>query len=97
MQHLETCLLPVEANRVFCHLMMFFLIIVLFHWIYKMKYCCYQYYFVIHGWFVKFGFLVEKCAACQSHRNLISDGIVFKNELTLLPLTGCVRGLKSLK
>ena len=25
---------------------------------------------------------VEKCTACQSHWNPISDGIVFKNELT---------------
>jgi len=96
MQHLETCLLPAEADRVFLSSNDVFLT-ALFHWIYKMKYCCYQYYFVIHGWFV-IGFLVEKCTACQSHRNLISDGIVFKNELTLLPLTGrAVRGLKSLK
>ena len=29
------------------------------------------------------GVLFEKCAACQSHRKWpISDGIVFKNELT---------------
>ena len=36
----------------------------LFHWIYKMKYSCYQESSVIHGLFI--GFLVEKCVACQN-------------------------------
>ena len=39
----------------------------LFHGMYKMKYSCYQDSSVIHGWFVYWD-LVEKCAACQSHR-----------------------------
>ena len=60
MQHLETCLLISEADRVLCHVVMF--LTAFFHWMYKMKYSCYQDPSVIH-WF-----LVEKCTACQSHR-----------------------------
>ena len=33
-----------------------------------MKYGCYQESFVIHDWFV-IGFLVVKCAACQSRKS----------------------------
>ena len=40
----------VEADRVFCQLVMFFT--VFFHWMHKMKYSCYQQSSVIHGWFV---------------------------------------------
>ena len=40
MQHLETCLLIAEADRVLCHLVLF--LNVFFHWIYKIKYGCYQ-------------------------------------------------------
>ena len=47
MQHLETCLLIPEADRVLCYLLT-----VLFHWVYKMIYSCYQDSSVIHGWFV---------------------------------------------
>ena len=50
MQHLETCLLITEANRVLCHLVMF--LIVFFHWMYKMKYSCFQDSSDIRGWFV---------------------------------------------
>ena len=51
MQHLETCLLlTAEADRVFCQLVMFFYVFL--HWMYKMKYSCYQESSVIHGWFV---------------------------------------------
>ena len=50
MQHLETCLLIAEADRVLCHLVMF--LTVFFYWMYKMKYSCYQDSSVIHGWFV---------------------------------------------
>ena len=39
-----------EAYRVFCQLVMF--LTVFFHWMYKMKYSCYQESSVIHGWFV---------------------------------------------
>ena len=65
MQHLETCLLIAEADRVLCHLLMFSN--VFFHWLYKMKYSCFQDSSVIPGWFV-YWVLVEKCTACQSHR-----------------------------
>ena len=51
MQHLETCLLwQLKLTGVFCQLVMFFN--VFFHWMYKMKYSCYQESSVIHGWFV---------------------------------------------
>ena len=50
MQHLETCLLIAEANRVLCHLVMFST--VFFFWMYKMKHSCYQDSSVIHGWIV---------------------------------------------
>ena len=46
-----SCLtLTAEADRVLCQLVMFFN--VFFHWMYKMKYSCYQESSVIHGWFV---------------------------------------------
>ena len=52
MQHLETCLLlTAEADRVLSQLVMFFFYVIL-HWMYKMKYSCYQESSVIHGWFV---------------------------------------------
>ena len=50
MQHLESCLLIAEADRVLCHLEMF--LTVFFPWMYTMKYSCYQDSSVIHGWFV---------------------------------------------
>ena len=64
MQHLETCLLTAEVDRVLCHLVMF--LSVFFHWMYKMKYTCFQDSSVIRVWFVC-GFLIEKCPACPSH------------------------------
>ena len=43
--------LTAEADRVLCQLVMF--LTVLLHWMYKMKYSCYQESSVIHGcWFV---------------------------------------------
>ena len=42
--------LRVEADRVLCQLVMF--LTVFFHWMYKMKYSCYQECSLIHGWFV---------------------------------------------
>ena len=50
LQHLETCLLIAEADRVLCHLVMF--LTVFFYWKYKMKDSCYEVSSVIHGWFV---------------------------------------------
>ena len=51
-----------EADRVLCHLVMFLKVIL--HWIFKMKYSCYQRSFVTLGWLV-YWVLVEKCAARQ--------------------------------
>ena len=42
--------LTAEADRVLCQLVMF--LTVFLHWMYKMKYSCYQQSSVIHGWFV---------------------------------------------
>ena len=42
--------LTAEADRVLCQLVMSFN--VFFHWMYQMKYSCYQESSVIHGWFV---------------------------------------------
>ena len=50
MQHLETCLPIAEADRVLCHLVMFF--IVFFQWMFKIKYSRYQCSSVIYVWFV---------------------------------------------
>ena len=46
----ETRLVIAEAYRVLCYLVMF--LPVFLHWIYKMKYSCYQHSFVILGWLV---------------------------------------------
>ena len=50
MQHLETCLLIAEADRVLCHLVI--LLPVFSYRMYKMKYSCYQDSSVIHGLFI---------------------------------------------
>ena len=81
--------LTAEADRVLCQLVMF--LTVFFHWMYKMKYSCYQESSVIHGWFVYWVF------GWEMHRvskfgNPISDGIVF-----IFHLAWCLRGFKSLK
>ena len=44
MQHLETCFSIAEADRVLCHLVV--VLNVVFHLMYKLKYSCYQEYFV---------------------------------------------------
>ena len=62
MQHPESCLLIAEADRVLCHLVL--LLNVFFHWMYKMKYSCFQDSSVIHGLFI--GFLVEKPVSVAS-------------------------------
>ena len=63
----ETCLWIAEAHRVLCrHLVMFQT--VFFHWIYKMKYSCYIKILLLSMAGLFIGFLVEKCATCQSHR-----------------------------
>ena len=56
------------------------------HWMYKMKYSCYQEFSVIHGWFVYwvFGWEMRRLSKLS---NPISDGIVF-----VFHLAQCVRG-----
>ena len=66
--------LTAEADRVLCQLVMF--LTVFFHWMYKMKYSCYQESFVIHGWFVYWVFGWEM-RRLSKFGNSISDGIVF--------------------
>ena len=63
-----------EAYRVLCQLVMF--LTVFFHWMYKMKYSCYQESSVIHGWFVYWVFGWEM-RRLSKFGNPISDGIVF--------------------
>ena len=72
MQHLETCLLIAEVDRVLCHLMMF--LTVFFHRIYKMKYSCFQDSSVIHVWFVYWVF------GWEMHRMSKSFEIRFRME-----------------
>ena len=55
--------LTAEADRVLCQLVMF--LTVFFHWMYKMKFNCYQESSV--SLFI--GFLVEKYVACQSRKS----------------------------
>ena len=66
--------LTAEVDRVLCQLVMF--LTVFFHWMYKMKYSCYQESYVIHGWFVYWVFGWEMLRLLI-FGNLISDGIVF--------------------
>ena len=85
MQHLESCLLwQLKLTEFFCQLVMF--LTVFFHWMYKMKYSCYQESSVIHGWFVYevFGWEMRRLSKLG---NPLSDGIVF-----VFHLAQCVRG-----
>ena len=66
--------LTAEADRVLCQLVMF--LTVFFHWMYKMKYSCYQECSLIHGWFVYWVFGWEM-RRLSKFGNSISDGIVF--------------------
>ena len=61
------------------------------HWMYKIKYSCYQEFSVIHGWFVYWVFGWEMRRSSKLG-NPISDGIVF-----VFHLAQCLRGFKSLK
>ena len=80
--------LTAEADRVLCQLVMF--LTVFFHWMYKMKFSCYQESSVIHGQFV-YRVFAEKYVACQSRK---SD---FGWHRFRFHLAWCVRGLQSLK
>ena len=53
MQHVETCSLIAEGDRVLRHLVMF--LTVFFYWVYKMTSSCYQESSVFHGWKSEFG------------------------------------------
>ena len=88
MQHLETCLLWELKLTVLCQFVMF--LTVFFHWMYKMKFCCYQ---EASRVFCLLGFWLRN-TSLDKVRNLISDGIVF-----VFHLAWCVlkRGLKSMK
>ena len=70
--------LTAEADRVLCQLVMF--LTFFFHWMYKMKYSCYQESFVIQDWFV-IGFLVVKCVAWQSRK--IREGFKVSSDFGL--------------
>ena len=66
---------------------------VFFHWMYKLKYSCYQKSSVIHGWFVYWVFGWEV-------RRLLKSEIRFRMASFLFFTSGlawCVRGFKSLK
>ena len=79
-ENLCSILRLVYFDRVLCQLVMF--LTVFFHWMYKIKYSCYQESSVIHGWFVY-------CIFGWEMRNLSkSDGIVL-----VFHLAGCVREL----
>ena len=69
--------LTAEADRVLCQLVMFFT--VFFHWIYKMKYTCYQE-SLLNFWL--------RNELPVKVRNPISDGIVFVSQSA-----GSIRGL----
>ena len=81
--------LRAEADRALCQLVMY--LTVFFHWMYKMKYSCFQESSVIHGWFVYwvFGWEMRRLSKLG---NPFSDGIVF-----VFHLAQCVIGFKSLK
>ena len=81
--------LTAEDDRVLCQLVMF--LTVFFHWMYKMKYSCYQESSVIHDWFVYWVFGWEM-RRLSKFRNPISDGVIF-----VFGLAWRVRGLKGLK
>ena len=91
MQHLETCLLIAEANRVLCRL-----ILLCFNRRFaldlQMKFICYQESLIIMTG-VLTGFLVEKCAARPKS---VRKSSFPKTQLVfVLHLAGCVRGFQS--
>ena len=94
MQHLETCLLIAEADRVLCHLVM--LLTAFLSWMYKIKYSCYQDSSVIHGWFVycAFGWEMHRLSKSLRIRFLMAS---FSKMSWLTCSCSRLRGLKSLK
>ena len=80
MQKTYAASLTAKADRVLCQLVMF--LTVFLHWMYKMKYSCYQESSNIHGWFVYWAFAWEMRRLSKSEP--ISDGIVFVFHLACL-------------
>ena len=74
----ETRLVIAEAYRVLCYLVMF--LPVFLHWIYKMKYSCYQHLLFLAGLFIR---LWLRNASLDKKK---SEIIVFKNKLLLVSL-----------
>ena len=71
-------LLIAEADRVLCHLVMF--LIVVFHWMYRMEYICFQDSSNIHVCLLVFWLRIAPLVKVMG--NPISDGIVFLFHLT---------------
>ena len=74
-QHLETCLLMAKVDRVLYHLAMF--LTVFFHWMYKMKYSCFQEYSCCSCLVCLLGFWLRNTPLVKVIGNPISDGILF--------------------
>ena len=76
--------LTAEADRVLCQLVMF--LTVFFHWMHKMKFMQLLSRLFCNSWLVcLLRFLLTNVPLVKVIGNPISDGIVFKNELTHLP------------
>ena len=80
MQKTYAASLTAKADRILYQLVMF--LTVFLHWMYKMKYSCYQESSNIHGWFVYWVFAWEMRRLSKSEP--ISDGIVFVFHLACL-------------
>ena len=86
--------LTAEADRVLCQLVMF--LTVFFHWMYKMKFSCYQESSVIHGLFVYwvFGWKIRRLSKSEIRFRMASFSFspslmrkgVAKSEAVLLAL-----------
>ena len=75
MQHLETCSLITEVDRVLYHLVMF--LTVFFHWMYIAKYSCFQDSSVYSCLVCLLGFWLRNTPLVKVIGNPISNGIVF--------------------
>ena len=85
--------LTAEADRVLCQLVMF--LTVFFHWMHKMKFMQLLSRLFCNSWLVcLLRFLLTNAPLVKVIGNPISDGIVFKNELTYLPLFEAQEGWK---
>ena len=84
MQHLETCLLMAEADRVLCQLGMFLTVFLLLDVRNEIQLLS-RFFFI--SWLVcLLHFWLRNAPLVKVIGNPISDGIVFKNEVTPLPL-----------